>query len=315
VAIEEQRITSFSESRSQFGPSNGSSDAARTTRSAYTQLLGDPLENVSFSSGLRVDDSDRFGTFVTYRIGAALRLATGTRFRATVATGFKEPTFFENFATGFAVGNPDLDPERSASFEAGVEQSLWSGVARVDVAAFHQTFKDLVQFTFAPPNPGDPNYFNVAEARSRGIEMGLNIRPSTSFRAVLDLSYTDTEVIDAGFDAGDPDAAFAQGERLLRRPEFAGALAFEYTVGVVTVGERTSFVGDRIDRDFSTFPARRVTLDAYQLLDVYARVALTKPLPGSVLLRLDNALDKDYEQVLGFPARGRTLTVGVETRF
>jgi len=45
------------------------------------------------------------------------------RLRVSVGRGFKEPTFFENFARGFVVGNPHLKPERSLSWEVGVERA------------------------------------------------------------------------------------------------------------------------------------------------------------------------------------------------
>ena len=53
--------------------------------------------------------------------------AESGRFRASAGTGIKEPTFFENYATGFTIGNPDLAPERSSSWEVGWEQGLLDG--------------------------------------------------------------------------------------------------------------------------------------------------------------------------------------------
>ncbi len=50
---------------------------------------------------------------------------TQTKIRAAMGTGFKAPTFFENFHdTPTARGNPDLDPKRSLGWGAGIEQTL-----------------------------------------------------------------------------------------------------------------------------------------------------------------------------------------------
>src|SRR2546427_7829251 len=47
-----------------------------------------------------------------------------TRAIASIGTGFKEPNFFENYATGFGRGNPDLQPEHSFTWEAGLEHHI-----------------------------------------------------------------------------------------------------------------------------------------------------------------------------------------------
>src|SRR5437879_489285 len=90
--------------------------------------------------------------------------AAAVRLRASVGTGFKEPTFYENFARGFVTGNPSLDPERSRSWEAGIERG---GIA---VAYFNQRFRDLIEYNPAPP-AGQPNYFNVDGAVAGGLEI------------------------------------------------------------------------------------------------------------------------------------------------
>ena len=109
---------------------------------------------------------------------------------------FKEPTFFENFAnSAFVIGNPDLEPERSTSWEVGAEQSLFEGRALLGATYFDQHFRDLVQYTPMPANPGDPNYFNVAAADASGLEVEARGRVSWF---EVDGNYTrlNTEVTD-----------------------------------------------------------------------------------------------------------------------
>jgi outer membrane cobalamin receptor len=73
-------------------------------------------------------------------------------------------------------------------------------------------------------------------------------------------------------------------------------------------------VGSREDLDFTTFPAKRVTLSCYTRVDLAAAVALVPGRPGRPVLtltsRVENALDARYEPVKGFPAPGRTVLVG-----
>ena len=91
-----------------------------------------------------------------------------------------------------------------------------------------------------------------------------------------------------------------------RTPRDGGAVRLE-----------AGWVGERDDRDFSTFPAERTVLEDYLRVDLSARWPLVEPgggTPGLVpTLRLDNVLDVDYEEVRNFPARGRSLFLGLET--
>ena len=315
--VEGQTERSFSQSASEFGASNSLFDVSRESRAYYAQALMDIADMVSINVGARLDDNDNFGTFFTYRGGAALRLASGTRIRASIGTGFKEPTFLENFATGFAIGNPDLDPETSLSWEAGVEQAFFDGDLFASGTFFRQDFDDLIQFTFVPTNPGDPNYFNVAAAKASGVELVTALNPIRGLTLRSDFSLIGTEVTDAGFDEGDPDAAFAEGERLLRRPQTTFSTRGTYRLGDRgSVSLTANYVGDRIDRDFSAFPARRVTLNAYMTLDAAAQITIagrTASIPSLIAtLRIENLFDEEYQPAFGFPARGRAIFVGGE---
>lgn len=304
--LEQQEERTFNESESEFGPSSGSTDVERSNRAYYAQLLAN-MAGFSVVVGGRLDDNEAFGTFVTYRAAAAYRLS-GTKLRASVGRSFKAPTFFENFATGFVVGNPDLEPERSFSWEVGLERTLFDGRLTLVSTYFDQTFEDLIQFTFSQ----QPNYVNVAEAQAYGLELEANIVPVADLAITANYTRLETEVIDAGFDSGD-GATFVDGARLLRRPTntlSATATYRGWERGVFSlVGHH---VGDRDDRDFATFPAKPEVLPAYTTVDLAAQIKL---LPRTDLgltwtLRVENVFDQEYAEVFGFPARGRTIFVG-----
>src|SRR5205814_9900094 len=111
--------------QSTFGTFSSTSifTASRRTRAVYAQALA-ALPSATIAIGGRSDDNEAFGRFDTYRVGANWRPAGATRLRASAGTAFREPSFFENFATGFVKGNPGLSPERTASVEVGLAQSL-----------------------------------------------------------------------------------------------------------------------------------------------------------------------------------------------
>lgn len=312
VEVADQELRSFSESMSQYGPSSGEGQNERWNRAGFVHVVSG-LRALDVNGGLRVEDNELFGSSATWQMGASWSYTPSGRLRGSAGTGIKEPTFFENYATAFTVGNPDLDPERSTSWEIGFEQGLLDGAVQLSGTWFDQNFEDLIQYTFAPPNPGDPNYFNVAEASARGLEAGLLITRGR-FTASGDATWLDTKVIDSGFDSGE-GATFVEGERLLRRPQWVLGGSFAYRLaGRGSVNASLRRIGAREDRDFATFPATPVTLAAYSLLGVGAEVTVLDGASGPSLamtLRADNLLDEAYQEVFGFGAPGRQFYVGM----
>jgi vitamin B12 transporter len=315
---EQERQRSFTESLSAFGPLNGRSESERRNYAGYLHATG-AFSALAFNLGGRLEDNQRFGRFLTWQAGAAWAASqsVGTRLRASVGTAIKEPTFFENFATGFAVGNPDLDPEQAFSWEVGVEQPLFENRLRLGATFFDQAYEDLIQFTFSPPNPGDPNFFNIAAATSRGVELDgdFDFGPASAGGT---WTWLDTEVTDAGFDSGD-GATFVKGEALLRRPGAAFALRLGASSAQVDVRADLSVVGERSDRDFSTFPATPVVLAGYTLLAIGGEWRVTEAREGrpgfSVQLRAENLLAEDYQEVFGFRTPGRGVYLGGRVSF
>lgn len=310
--VETQRIRSFSASESQFGPSTGRSNNERDNRAGYAHASG-ALGRLSVNAGVRLEDNERFGQFTTWQMGASLALTPGTRLRGVAGRAIKEPTFFETFADGFARGNPDLEPEVSTSIELGVEQSLLKGDLRLSATWFDQAFEDLIQYSPVPEVEGDPNYYNIAEADARGIEV-----TAAAFVGRLDLfadfTRLDTEVVDSGFDSGS-GATFVTGEQLLRRPRDSGrfGVGLELAQGYRFDGV-ARYVGERADRNFNAFPAEAVVLESYTLFDMGVTGAVLTPAGGrpglELSLRVENLTDEDYEEVFGFATPGRGLYVG-----
>lgn len=308
-SLEGQRQRSLNQSRSEFGDDAGRLEASRTTRAIFAQLAGarGPL---SWSAGSRVDGNDAFGTFDTHRIGVGLAVAQQARLRAAIGTAFREPTFFQNFATGFVLGNPDLRPEHSTAWEVGLDQQWWNDRLVLATTWFRQRFRDIIEYTFSPPAPTDPNYFNVASARASGVELEAHLSAGRGVRLDVSHSILETRVDNPGFDASET-AYFRAGERLLRRPRHTSSAAISWSASRGGgASARWTYVGNRPDLDFDN--GARVILPSYATLDLSGSVAL--PHEGdtySLTLRVANALDREYEAVRGFRAPGRTVLVGV----
>lgn len=317
VALDEQKERIASEFDFGFGPIADLSDTSRTSWGYYVQGTVEPMSRVRLSAGGRVDDNERFGTFWTWRASGLVFATPSTRVRAAAGTAFKEPSFFENFGGGGVIGSPNLEPERSTSFEAGIEQDLSAGRVTLGVTGFVQRFRDLVQFTFAVANPGDPNYVNIAEANANGIETVLEVRNVGPLAGGVSYTWLHTKVEDAGFSVG-ADEEFVEQLPLIRRPKhsFSARINTAWRLPV-QLGAALTYVGSRDDLRFAQFPdpTRRIELPSYVTLDLSGTLTLLPARRGAPGLglraRVENLFNRRYEQTAGFPARERVVLVGV----
>ena len=295
------------------GTTLADTEHARNNGALYAQLVTGISRPMSWTLGARLDDNQRFGRYGTYRAGVSWRFASRTRFIGSVGTGFKEPSFFDNFATGFVYGNPNLRPEHSFSWEAGLEHAHPSGLV-LRATYFNQRFRDLIDYNGART---DTSYFNIPAARAQGVELGATVPIGAGWWGSASYTFLYTRVLDGGSDSS-ATAQFRTGEPLVRRPEHAATLSLS---GLLPGGGRASvvaaFTGDRQDIDFGA--GGRVTLHPYTRVDVSADYPLIRsrgPVPGvAVNLRIENAFGARYQEVLSFPARGRTILFGGEFSF
>ncbi|HEX5632271.1 MAG TPA: TonB-dependent receptor [Gemmatimonadales bacterium] len=323
VAYEYEREDLESEYTSNFGggafTDRNAFDESRGTTTGYVQGVLQLASGLSGNAGVRFDDNSAFGGFTTWRLGAAWRLGSGTRLRASVGTAYKAPKFRELFiAVPFEVGNAALSPERSTTWEVGVEQPLAQDRVRLGLAYFDSRFRDLIQYSLVDfENPATPTYYNLGAADARGIEAEASWRPLAALELAAQYTWLSTEVVDAGASLS---PVFEQGQPLVRRPEHSGRLRVNGRPHRrLGLGANVNLVGDRADVDFSALEATRVTLASYVLVEATADAELLAGAPGrpgvTALVRVENLLDEEYEAALGFPGRGRTVLAGARLQF
>lgn len=317
VELEQEDQHSVSESFSQFGPSQGDSEYERGNWGYYAQMVS-ALSGWAGNIGIRLDENEQYGEYFTYQAGISYSTpASGTRLFGSLGRGMKEPAFLETSSTGFTVGNPDLEPERSFVWEVGLQQPLGKGGVAASLTWFRQSLHDLIQYTFTSPEVGGPNFFNVAEARTQGIEATLTA-PLGALTMSGAYTYLDSEVLDAGFDEGE-GAVFVEGAALVRRPRHQGSLSAGYPFARGALNGEVRWTGSRSDRDFSAWPASSVDLPSYTLLILGVDVNVLSAKGGrpgiNLQLRGENLLGEEYQEVFGFDAPGRAIMVGFQMTF
>lgn len=258
---------------------------------------------LALTAGVRLEDNDSFGFFAAPRVSASYLLRKGadaglwgmTRFKFNFGLGIKEPSFVESFSPNFFFkGNPDLDPERSTSFEVGVEQESASGRLHLEVNAFYNRFKDQVAFEIVDFNSFEGSFFNLGESQSWGLENIVEARLRQGLKLSGSYTYTNSRVLTSN--ATDP--AFQEGARLLRRPFHSGSVGLTWQTPAWTVNSNATIVGSRADSDFLGLGLTEA--GAYTKWDLSATYRVNPYL--DLYADFENILDDDHFEVLGFPA-------------
>ncbi len=296
-------------------PSSSRADETRDAGAFYSQMILDWQERVTLIAGFRLDEASTYGSKVNPRAGLSYRLpGTETKLRVSYGTGIKNPTFFENFGrTIFGRGDKGLGPERSESWEVGFDQPLAFGDYRAEVSAtyFSSDFEDLISF-IPQPDPDAIAFFNIQEAESQGVELGLRVVTPIGLGFRGSYTFLDTEVLEAGPSGG---TLFVEGEPLLRRPEHSGAFTVDYTAERWTASFNLTIKGSSIDLDFNADPGgRRVRLDGYAKADIAVAYRLIEDRFGmeslSITAKGQNVFDEDYEETFGFSTAGASFLIG-----
>ncbi len=228
-----------------------------------------------------------------------------TRIRAGAGTGIKPPTAFEIAFTD----NPSLRPERSRSADVGVEQALAGSALVADLTWFSNRYDDLiVAISQAWGSASRYRTDNVANARSRGLEAGLAWRASDGLAARAAWTWLDTEVLAVDRAPGRAPAPFSVGDDLVRRPRQQGSLEVSWTGPRGNAFLLVNGRGRMLDLE-PNFASSLVYNPGYTMLTVGGSFRLTHGL--ELYARVINALDRQYEEVYGFPGLGRTAMAGV----
>jgi vitamin B12 transporter len=283
----------------------------RTSYGAYVQdrvLLG---TRAYLTLGARVEDNGSYGTHVVPRAALAVRVREGedaTTLRTSAGMGIKEPSFFESYGESFyAQGNPDLDPERSTTFDVGVEQRLFGSRLRASVTYFHNDYKDQIAYSVVDFNTFEGTYVNLAHTRAQGLEIALEVRPLPALALVGQYTLLDGEILES---PSDFDPVYAVGQPLLRRPKQQGSLGAQLSFPRWSAGFTLALVGERADSDFVGLGL--MANPGYARLDARLRVRLVGALEAYVVG--DNLLDEEYQEALGYPALGRAVRGGLRLR-
>ena len=250
-------------------------------------------------AAVRHDGNSRFKDDDTFHAQASWRFDEGTRLHAAGGSGVKDPGVFELF--GYApgsnfVGNPNLKPESSIGWEAGVEQSVWKGRASFDLTYFDSRLRDEITTDYTVlPN----TVINLgSDSTRRGVEASARAQLGLGVTAALAYTYLDSR---------------QDGAPEIRRARNIASLNLDWRSADDRWGTHLTarYNGDQFDTNFASF--QTVRLPSFTLVTLGADYRLTKGL--QLYGRIENLLDEDYQEVVGFREPGRAAYAGVRAAF
>jgi iron complex outermembrane receptor protein/vitamin B12 transporter len=289
----------------------------------------------------------------------------GTRLSFNYGQGIKEPSIFEETSSLFGLlsllpNGPQLisqfhvapiAPERSRSYDFGLEQSAWNGRARVGVTFFYNRFTNQIEFVdnTALPQLGVPvpvaastpfgATVNSADTRSLGTETALQISLGHGFSARAAYTYLDA-VVQRSFSSDalcvsvnpppciNPQipnvliGAFGPlvGDRPFRRAPHSGNFFLLYTKSRYSLSLSGTMVSRRNDSTFAfdgffgttmLLPNRNLA-PAFQKIDLAGSYRLNSHL--SFFTTIENLANQHYDEFFGFPALPLTFRSGIRIR-
>jgi len=286
----------------------------RVNQAFYGQQLLN-LKRLSVVVGGRFIHNETFGNKGVPRVALGYQLLrgsetfSGTRLRFSYATGIKEAGLDQSFINipGVIRPNPDLKAEENRAFEAGFQQGFFNGKYSFTATYYNNLFHNQIDFAILDFTTFEGQYQNIDKALAHGADVELKGQITSRLAVDAGYNYTSTQILSQPFAFDD---LHAPGAPLLRRPKHSGSLLFTYTGNRWGANLGGSFVGRRADSDFLIFNITHAPgyarVDAGGWYSIHPRV--------TAYFNVENLLDKQYQEVVGYPALGINARAGLRFR-
>jgi len=289
--------------------SNSLGQHSRNQGAAYANLSLRALKRFSLSIGARDEILSNSGSSVgnggngnnnvfSPSVAAAYTLTHTTRLRASAGHGFRLPTYVDlYYSDPTTIGNPNLKPESSWSYETGIDWTPSNGRLTLTATAFRLQQKDTIDYAktiLATPTltASEPwQAINIQNLNITGAEATLRLRLTETQQ--LQFSYT------AAHAASPP-------------PNLLSEYAYNYAAQNAIFGWSGTLpgkIGHQINAHTQINIVQKTQHTAYPLWDIAASRNTGHIRPYLRALNLSNT---GYQEIPQVPLQGRTLMVGTE---
>jgi vitamin B12 transporter len=287
---------------------NSFSDRRVASNAGFAEAQLNLWDRVFGTAGIRQDEFNVFGSATTYRLtGGYLHKETGTKLRASYATGFHAPTINQLFFPGF--GNPNLRPEKSQGGDVGIDQTLFDKRVTISANYFWTRYRDQILTIFDPVACAGIGFFgfcplNFGSTTAKGVEVSIkaNLLRDLRWARSLDVQgqYTHTAT---------RDMTAPPHNRLPRWPlqQYSAIISYQ-PIDAFRMNLEFRYVGQRFNDAQAT-----QSLPGFDVWNLSATYDIAKQVQG--YLRVENLFDRRYEEVLYFGTPSRSIFGGIRVNF
>jgi len=250
-----------------------------------------PVDSLTLTGGIRVDDHETFGSETTGRVAAAWTATDQLTFKASWGQGFKAPSIFQSTYIctfcGLTAPNTNLKAETSEAYDIGVQWQSADERIVLGATLFDQETENMIDFSYTA------GYDNIALVDSQGVELTGAYAINNWLGIAASYTFIDSED--------------GNGNALARLPESTGNISASFDPdGPFSGAVLVRYNGEEANTDGSE-------LDSWTRVDLTGSYDLNDTV--EIYGRIENLLDEEYQQILGYGTPGLSGSVGVRLRY
>jgi vitamin B12 transporter len=281
---------------SSFGPFESVfDDTIHQQHSAYSSIVYTSANTkLNVDVGARLNRHSEYGTNLTYTFNPSLTVNRSLRVLGSIASAFKAPTLYQLYSP---YGERALKPEKSVTWELGVETKAGNNTARI--VFFDRQIKNGIDFNYT-----SYKYYNSIRQDVQGIEvetrvsLGRNISLNANYTYLHPKERSQSRITFK-------DTAYTY---LLRRPTHAINVSAQAVIlRNLQVVPSFKYVGSRFD--IGGYMQDDIRLKSYVLLGFYSEYKISKPV--KIFVDIGNLLNNTFFDIYGYNSIPRTYSTGV----
>lgn len=254
----------------------------------------------AFSAGVRYDNNNEFDNAVTYRLAGGYRINDNFRLHSSIGTGIQNPSMYDYFGyDGRYIANLDLKPEKSRGGDIGLLMESSDQRHQLDVTYFNRRVNDKISVLSSTFGTFSRAINIEGTSKFSGVELAYNGQLTDQLTTYANYTYTKSE---------DP-----QGKQFQRRPEHQASAGIAYQVNDQWAANvNMVYVGERLNKHFdsTTYAASDVDMPDYTVFNLGSSYQVNKNI--ETYLQINNAFDKNYENVIGYGQPERHFYLGIK---
>lgn len=264
----------------------------------YITVVYQEKNGLNLNLGTRLNMHENYGNQLVYNVNPSYFISTSKfslNIMASASTAYITPSLYQLYSS---YGNLELNPEESTTYEVGYNAQLFDKKLSINQTYFLREETNKIGF-YTDFTTWDSYYYNQEGKHFfRGIENEITYKFSNQINFKINHTYTHL----------DKEVSFLI-------PKVKWNFFADYFINNKTsIAVHYQYNGKRSAQDFRDFPANIINLKSYQLFNLSFKTELIKN-RLNFFMNIDNLLNEDFIENLGYTTKGRNFTTGFHLNF